>query len=343
MKKMTSFICALVVLCLLTGCNHETGETIYPTTNTQINETVEKAPTTIIPTAQKDDGRYEYLQGYSILKLGNVEIIPSDVEAEPCYPELPKMEEVNMSWDDISAYYGDDLTPAYLPEGLCTPAETGRPQTWNFYRITEPYDGREVGDYYCDTVEMMYFEEYPEWYTHIDPDYGSHVYVYQTRTTPLPFSPVNRGVYIKAESSDLALSDHWEYTEWVENDRLSYYKDTPIYFWQQTDEPYAELCTGEKLYENINEPIMGADAQNTEEYQSLFNKFLDGYPRELRNQKWTAEDLAAWNGCLTENGMEPELFKPYHAKFYYNGIRYTATSNLEFETFAAVIASLIHD
>ncbi len=337
MKKITSHLCVLIVLCLLTGCNQKTGETVYPSNGleVQIIEPKEKAPLTITVDVAEGDERYEYLQGYSVLKLGDVALTPSDIEAAICYPEPPVMEEVNMSWDEISQYYGFDPTPAYLPEGLVTPAEVGRPQTWNFYRITQPYDGWEVGDCYCDKVEMMYFKDFPQWFTSIDPQYWSPVYVYETRTTALPFTPVNRGVYITAESSDNSLSESG-----TDEEELSYYKGTPISFYQVKRIP-SEVLYEEKDNEELYRPCMGADAQNTEEYNRLLEEFLDSYSKDLRKRPWEEEDISAWNEYLTDNGMQTELLEPYYARFYYNGVYYTARSNLDFRTFAAVIASLI--
>ncbi|MBQ8697214.1 MAG: hypothetical protein IJ519_05785 [Clostridia bacterium] len=337
MRKITSLLCIILSLCLLTGCNNEPQETSSPSNGLQVQiiEPKEKAPLTITVDVAEEDERYEYLQGYSVLKLGEVALTPSDIEATKVYPEPPVMEEVDMSWEDVTEHYGFDPTPSYLPEGLLTPAEVGRPQTWKFYHIAQPYDGWEVGDCYCDKVEMMYFEDFPQWFTSIDPQYWSPVYVYETRTTALPFNPVNRGVYITAKSSDNFFADSE-----TDEEELSYYKGTPIKFYQVKRIP-SEILYAEEGNEELYKPCMGADAQNTEEYNRLLEDFLDSYSKNLRKRQWEEEDLAAWNEYLTDNGMQTELLEPYYARFYYDGVYYTARSNLEFQTFAAVIASLI--
>lgn len=338
MMKPTAILCTLVCICLLVGCDRERSESIYQTEQTEAAlELSLKTPLTVDVKIDKEDERYEYLKGYSVLKLGHVSLSASDIEAEICYPEPPVMEEVNMSWEEISDYYGFDPTPAYLPEGLVTPAEVGRPQTWNFYRITEPYDGHNVGDFFCDKVEMMYFEDFPKWFTSIDPQYWSPVYVYETRTTALPFNPVNRGVYITAESSDKSLSELE-----TDEEELSYYKGTPIKFYQVKRIP-SEVLYAEEGNEELYSPSMGADAQNTEKYNKLLEDFLNSYSKNLRKRPWEEEDLTVWNEYLTDNGMQTELLEPYYARFYYDGVYYTARSNLDFRTFAAIVASLIHD
>jgi len=78
--KPTAILCTLVCICLLVGCAREQSESIYQTEQTEAAlELSLKTPLTVDVRIDKEDERYEYLKGYSVLKLGHVSLSASDM------------------------------------------------------------------------------------------------------------------------------------------------------------------------------------------------------------------------------------------------------------------------
>ena len=111
-----------------------------PTSQEPTEPTIE--PITLTPIVIEDPERDAYLWSYNSLLLANEGSLVTD----PCYAQPPETEDVIFTWDDVVAFYGKDVRPMYVPEGLTKPdLESGE---YVFSRVTEAnYSCYDVGDY----------------------------------------------------------------------------------------------------------------------------------------------------------------------------------------------------
>ena len=197
---------------------------------------------------------------------------------------------------------------------------------YTFSRVTVADPPYNVGDYYRDSVYMAY-KENPE----------------------RELSPANRGVYITAKKThytDVTETMRYKMTPNAEKS-LSYYNGVPVFFFVNSERWSCSVMNGSEALTETN------DIHLTEEYQALLEEFITQRPELLEDEYFRGEVMKDWDSFLKQNGMpdgeptfnERHWFDNHHyfATLVYDGIEYTLESNLDFETFAAIAASLIHE
>ncbi len=283
-------------------------------------------------------GKALFLSGYSSLNLNTASHAVGDLAL--LYKPDPDSSDYQIieSWHEVTEYYGKDLSPSFLPYGLKKPSESGKSQSWG--RFTARFENGRTQT--IDKVQMYYFPTYysdtvgPDFDFDTDFDFSRYVHV-NVDSYDL-FSPVNRGVYIVASSTEYTdVRDTLRYKTTVNAEEgLSYYHGTPILFYRETDDVMLSCISGSTAIKEA------CDYHTSEMYITLLDDFLDLRP-ELRNAPWTDEDRSEWNAVLHEFDVPAEDPITYRAIFVYEGVKYELYSNLDFENFAAIAASLIHD
>ena len=276
-------------------------------------------PIELTPIIIDDPERDAYLNSYTTLSIGGDEVNSSNGS----FAEIPKpqTENITFTWNDMVNFYGKDVRPLYLPNTLIgTDLESCE---YNVKRVTEDNEYYKVGDYLGTMIIMKYYE---------NPDND--------------YSPTNRGVRItvsKTSYTDVTETERYRMTPNAENS-ISYYDGTPILFYVRSDQWSTSLMEGSEAITEIK------DVHMTQEYQSLLEEFITKKSKEgkdFQKDGWLGQDMREWDEYLKANGIpdgEPILHRNfYNAILIHEGIKYTLESNLDFETFAAITASLIHD
>ena len=136
------------------------------------------------------------------------------------------------------------------------------------------------------------------------------------------------------------------------SDLIVYYEETPILFYQERDlYELREEAGLDRVYFSggsilIKAPVTdrAADAQTDPRYQELLTEFLhDPVYTRFADSEWALwTTFEPWNELLVQNGFERERAgAAYYAMFCKDGVCYTVESNLDFDTFAAIVASLV--
>lgn len=304
-------------------------------------------------------GKEYYLSGYSSLNLATAE--ETSFSNYPISYDLVGNDEPDgtrslTTWAEVCEYYGKDLSPAYLPSGLIAPTEAGNEQLWSVFQVRRYGSINEDKQETIDKVQMYYFENYGS-EGEICPSFsflneatdefnmGLNYYIHDDQVPKGHFSPTNRGVYIVADSTNYAdVTETHLYRVLIQNseESVSYYHGVPVVFY--TDSDYTAVCgyDGAEALTERNDPHL------TAKYQTLLEQFLSDCLEkgmDLRADGWSYQNRLNWNDILVENGFPEEDTGGviYYAALIYDGVMYKLSSNLDFETFAAVVASLIHD
>lgn len=273
-------------------------------------------PLVLTPIVIEDAVRDTYLDGYTTILIAEED---TSYGGNACFAKPPETEEVIFTWNDVVDFYSKDVRPTYVPEGLTKPdMESGE---YVFSRVTEADYRYNVGDYFRTGIRMTYAD---------DPSRS--------------LSPLNRGIMIglsKSNYADVTETMRYKMTPNAEKS-LSYYNGVPVFFFVNSERWSCSVMNGSEALTEIN------DIHLTVEYQQLLKEFTEMHPEweHLEFNEW------AWDTFLKENGIpdgDPMYNASPHGPFHYmatlvyDGIEYTLESNLDFETFAAITASLIHE
>lgn len=300
-----------------------TDQSVKPETPTETQKPTKPSiePITLTPIVIEDTVRDAYLDGYATILIAEED---TSYGGEACFAKPPETEEVSFTWDDVLDYYGKDVRPLYVPESIKSIDMESAEYT--FSRVTVANPPYNVGDYYRDSVYMAY-KESPE----------------------RELSPANRGVYITAKKThytDVTETMRYKMTPNAEKS-LSYYNGVPVFFFVNSERWSCSVMNGSEALTETN------DIHLTEEYQALLEEFITQRPELLEDEYFRGEVMKDWDSFLKQNGIpdgeptfnERHWFDNHHyfATLVYDGIEYTLESNLDFETFAAIAASLIHE
>ncbi len=295
-----------------------TDQSVKPETPTETQKPTKPSiePITLTPIVIEDTVRDAYLDGYTTILIAEED---TSYGGNACFAKPPETEDVIFTWNDVVDFYGKDFRPIYVPEGLTKPdMESGE---YVFSRVTEADYMYNVGDYFRTGISMVYEEN-----------------------TSRDFSPLNRGVKIglsQTDYTDVTQTMRYQMTPNAESS-LSYYNGVPVFFFVNSEHWSTSGMNGSEALTEIN------DIHLTVEYQELLKEFLEIHP-ELDHLSFY--DFW-WDAFLKENGIpdgdpmyNASPYGPLHYKaiLVYDGIEYTLESNLDFETFAAIAASLIHE